>query len=98
MSVNNKVLIDPIIADILAKLKSKPLQRYQDLKDTLNISDATLSKKIALLKTYDIIEPHSTKNKTGRNFVVYSLTAIGIKMEEALSVYLEQVVDTKIEV
>lgn len=96
MSVN-KVLLDPIIADILTNLKSIPLQRYQDLKDTLNISDATLSKKMTLLKTYEIIEPHSTKNKTGRNFVVYSLTVIGVKMEEALSVYLEQV-DTTIEV
>lgn len=92
----NKDLLDPIIAQILTILKSKPNQRYQDLKDQLNISDATLSKKINLLKAYEIIEPHSTKNKTGRNFVVYSLTAIGVRMEEALSTYLEQIVDTTI--
>ncbi len=97
MSVNNKVLLDPIIAEILKNLKSNPNQRYQDLKGNLNISDATLSKKMSLLKNYEIIEPSSTKNKTGRNFVVYSLTTIGCKMEEALRTYLDQVVDTTIE-
>lgn len=84
-------LLDPIIADILTKLKSTPEQRYQDLKNVLKISDATLSKKIRLLKAYSIIETNSTKNKTGRDFIVYSLTAIGLKMVEALTNYLKQV-------
>ena len=84
-------LLDPIIADILIKLKSTPEQRYQDLKNALKISDATLSKKIKLLKAYSIIETNSTKNKTGRNFIVYSLTTIGLKMVEALTNYLKQV-------
>lgn len=84
-------LLDPIIADILTKLKLTPEQRYQDLKNILKISDATLSKKIRLLKAYEIIETNSTKNKTGRNFIVYSLTAIGLKMVEALTTYLKQV-------
>ena len=84
-------LLDPIIADILTKLKTTPDQRYQDLKNVLKISDATLSKKIRLLKAYEIIETNSTKNKTGRNFIVYSLTAIGLKMVEALTTYLKQV-------
>ncbi len=97
MSVNNKFLLDPIIADILKNLKSNPNQRYQDLKDNLNISDATLSKKMSLLKNYEIIEPSSTKNKTGRNFVIYSLTTIGVNMEKALNLYLDQLVDTTIE-
>jgi len=84
-------LLDPIIADIMMKLKSKPAQRYIDLKNILNISDATLSKKIRLLKAYEIIEPSSTKNKTGRNFIVYSLTAIGLKMIDALTIYLKPI-------
>ena len=90
MSKNND-LFDPIIADILTKLKTTPKQRYQDLKNTLKISDATLSKRIRLLKAYEIIEPNSTKNKTGRNFIVYSLTARGLKMVTALITYLKQV-------
>ena len=84
-------LLDPIIADILRKLKMTPDQRYQDLKNVLKISDATLSKKIRLLKSYSIIETNSTKNKTGRDFIVYSLTAIGLKMVDALKSYLGQV-------
>jgi len=48
-------------------------------------------KKINLLKTYGIIEPHSTKNKTGRNFIVYSLTPVGVKIEKPMSEYLRQV-------
>ena len=91
MSKNND-LLDPIIVNIMTKLKDIPEQRYQDLKNVLKISDATLSKKIKLLKAYSIIETNSTKNKIGRNFIVYSLTAIGLKMVEALNTYLKQVV------
>lgn len=94
--MNERDLLDPIIADILTYLKSTSEQRYQDLKEHLNISDATLSKKINLLKNYGIIEPHSTKNKVGRNYIVYSLTNIGIKMEKAISEYLEHI-NTEIE-
>ena len=82
-------LFDRDIAQILTKLKEKN-QRYLELKKHLEISDATLSKKIALLKTYDVIEPHSTKFKTGRNYIVYSLTPTGIKIETASSEYLKR--------
>ena len=91
MTINNKELLDPIIAEIMQKLKTDPNQRYQDLKDYLNISDATLSKKMSLLKSYEIIEPSSTNHKTGRNFIVYSLTQIGINMVSALNTYLEEI-------
>ena len=91
-SINNKELLDPIIAEIIQKLKSNPNQRYQDLKENLIISDATLSKKMNLLKNYEIIEASSTNYRTGRNFVVYSLTNIGAKMEKALNSYLENAV------
>lgn len=91
MSINNRDLLDPIIAEIIQKLKSNPNQRYQDLKDNLNISDATLSKKMNLLRNYEIIKASSTNYKTGRNFVVYSLTVIGYNMEKALNSYLKEV-------
>jgi len=89
--MSERDLLDPIIADILTKLKEEPNRRYQDLKDHLRISDATLSKKIGLLKIHQIIQPSSTNNLSGRNYIVYSLSEKGIQMELLINKYLEQV-------
>ena len=91
--MSERELLDPIIADILTKLKEEPYRRYQDLKEHLNISDATLSKKMNLLKTHQIIQASSTNNISGRNYIVYSLTVKGKEMERLINKYLEQIHD-----
>lgn len=95
--MSERDLLDPIIADILTKLNEEPYKRYQDLKDHLNISDATLSKKMNLLRAHQIIQASSTNNVTGRNYIVYSLTEKGKEMERLINEYLEQV-NTEVEV
>ena len=89
--MSEKDLLDPIIADILTKLNSEPQRRYQDLKDHLRISDATLSKKMNLLKIHKIIHAGSTNNTSGRNYIVYSLTEKGTQMNSLINKYLQQI-------
>jgi DNA-binding HxlR family transcriptional regulator len=75
MSVNNP-LYDGIVLHILDELSHQELQ-YVDLKQKLEVSDSSLTKRLSDLRQIGFIRVEARTSEKGRNYIVYMLTEQG---------------------
>lgn len=70
-------LLDAVILSILAELHKSDGLRYVDLKNRLNVSDSTLTKRLDKLREHNLIQVQARLSESGRNYIAYQLTETG---------------------
>ena len=79
-------LYDGISLHILNELSLKTAMRYIDLKEKLEVSDSSLTKRLTELRSMNMINVEARTNEKGRNFIVYVLTPDGEKVVKELDI------------
>ncbi|MBI2127290.1 MAG: transcriptional regulator [Thaumarchaeota archaeon] len=69
--------------------------RYVELKESLNVSDSTLTNRLDKLRDHQLVELKAHASESGRNYITYQLTEIGREGVKRLNVpdLLERVDD-----
>lgn len=88
-------VLDAITFGILSHLYKEGPLRYVQLKTKLNVSDSSLSSRLASLGNHQLITIEGVLNETGRNYFAYKLTEAGVNMVKTLNIpkILEQLDD-----